>query len=92
MERFEYSITQLQKSLKTSQGWLQVSQNKLGFATDDTEKWQEFVEKYQAEVNDLESAIEHLQDIRDKSLYILERESGEDGEIVREKTEGRVLL
>ena len=90
MERFEYSITRLEELLKTSKGWLQVSKDRLDIEPDDP-KWQEFVEKYQAEVDDIESAIAHLKHLRDYNLHLVEQETGENGVIINTETGERIL-
>ena len=90
MQRFEYTISQLEELLKTSQGWLRVSKNRLDISPDHP-KWQEFVEKYQAEVDDIESAIAHLKHLRDYNLHLVEQETGENGEGIIEQIGERIL-
>ena len=78
MQRFEHSIAQLTQSLTTSNGWLEIAKSRLGISINDISKWQGFVDKYQAEIDDMKSAIEHLKELSDKDMHILEQGSGEN--------------
>ena len=77
MPRFEHSIAQLTQSLTTSNGWLEIAKSRLGISINDIEKWQGFVDKYQAEIDDMESAIEHLKELSDNDMHLAKLESGE---------------
>ena len=77
MQRFEHSIAQLTQSLTTSNGWLEIAKSRLSISINDIEKWQGFVDKYQAEINDMESAIEHLKELSDNDMHLAKHESGE---------------
>ena len=77
MPRFEHSIAQLTQSLTTSNGWLEIAKSRLGISIQDVDKWQGFVDKYQAEINDMESAIAHLKELSDNDMHLAKHESGE---------------
>ena len=77
MPRFEHSIAQLTQSLTTSNGWLEIAKSRLGISINDIEKWQGFVDKYQAEIDDMKSAIEHLKELSDNDMHLAKLESGE---------------
>ena len=77
MPRFEHSIAQLTQSLTTSNGWLEIAKSRLGISINDVEKWQAFVDKYQSEIDDMESAIAHLKELSDNDMHLAKHESGE---------------
>ena len=61
MERFEHSIKALEEALKNAKAWRHIHKS--------NPKYQKQVEKYQAEVDDIQEAIRVLKHLRDHGFY-----------------------